>query len=123
MPSSRYVWIIAAFLLAGVLCLAGVPAAYAQVGPAAAPPEPTNVSASDGTLYKLFRGASPEGVQLRVADTNGTAYEDTPPAAGVTYCYWVTACNSHGCGDYSRHNPGYAARGAVLRAYLPALNR
>jgi fibronectin type 3 domain-containing protein len=87
------------------------------------PSIPTNVSASDGTYtdkivvswssvsgatsYETFRATSVGGAKENVALTSATSYNDTSPQPDVTYYYWIIACNTGGCSEFSNYDPGY----------------
>jgi fibronectin type 3 domain-containing protein len=40
---------------------------------------------------------------------SSSPYDDTSADPGTTYHYWVKACNSNGCSDYSSDDTGYRA--------------
>lgn len=107
--------------------------AYADVMIGGMPSPPDNVAASDGTYpdkvrvtwdavsgatdYEIYRAISLGGAKTSLDDDlTGTSYDDTSVAGGVTYYYWVKACNTSGCSDYSDHDTGYR-KGYF--AYLP----
>ncbi|MCP5450036.1 MAG: hypothetical protein H6972_05655 [Gammaproteobacteria bacterium] len=82
-------------------------------------PAPTGVDASDGTFtdrvritwnpvtgatfYEVYRDES-----FRIGSPNGTAFEDTGVAPGVTYAYAIRACNDAGCGTFGPSDEGFA---------------
>jgi hypothetical protein len=56
--------------------------------------------------YEVYRAASPEGARFWLGEVTATAYDDTSAVPGTPYHYWVTACDSCGCGDYSNSDTG-----------------
>jgi uncharacterized repeat protein (TIGR01451 family) len=98
------------------------------------PPTPQNVEASDGTFtdkvritwdtvaeatsYKVYRASSPAGAQ-QVGTATTNLYDDTDASVGITYYYWVTACETS-CSTFSEPDTGY--RGGY-RVFLPAVVR
>jgi len=90
------------------------------------PPAPTGVSATDGTFsdkvviswsdsataddYRLYRNTidSPTGAAELIKDLTTNSYDDTSVVPGEFYYYWVKACNSGGCSDYSKLDTGFA---------------
>ena len=91
------------------------------------PPAPNGISATDGSFtdrvrvswtasdgavdYKVFRHTtnSTTGAKELTNDHPASPYEDDSAVPDVTYFYWVQACNSAGCSDYSLPDTGYAA--------------
>ena len=109
--------------------ISGTPAS-ADVGPAAVPPPPTDVQASDGTFvnrvrvtwsavssasrYQVDRKAQWGAVWAVIAThVTNTYHDDLNATHNTRYYYRVSACNSHGCSatswplDYG--HPGLAA--------------
>ncbi len=101
-------------------------------GYALAAPSAISVSASDGTYtdkvvlnitpssgatsYRIYRsqtGTIPAG---SMASTASTTFNDTGVTAGITYYYWVKACNSAGCSAVSTYNTGYAEKTVTVPA-------
>jgi hypothetical protein len=99
-----------------------------RLNPIPQPPAPPNyVLASDGayngkvviswelsidaTYYKVFRSSDDIHTDEVVLTTSipSSPYEDDSAVPDVTYFYWVQACNSAGCSDYSLPDTGYAA--------------
>jgi hypothetical protein len=90
------------------------------------PAEPTSVQASDGTYtdrvhvtwsgsteattYEVYRATSFSGSKSLLGSPTGTSYDDTTAVPDTTYYYWVKACNSYGCSDYSNYNTGWRER-------------
>jgi hypothetical protein len=84
---------------------------------------PTNVQASDGTYtdkvqvtwnvsseatsYQVYQAASEGSSKTLLGSVSNTTYEDTTAIVGITYYYWVKACNSYGCSGYSSHDTGW----------------
>jgi hypothetical protein len=87
------------------------------------PTAPTNVLASDGTYtervqvtwsssagatyYEVHRATSSGGTKSLLGSPAASPYDDTTAAVGTTYYYWVKACNSWGCSDFSAYDTGY----------------
>jgi len=85
---------------------------------------PTNVSASDGTYtdkvqvswssasgatnYEVFRATSPSGSKTKIGSPSSTSFADTSAVSGQEYYYWVRACNTGGCSDFSTSDSGYS---------------
>jgi len=46
------------------------------------------------------------GPRAKLATTPDTSYSDYNAAAGITYYYWLKACSTYGCTDYSAHATG-----------------
>jgi len=90
-----------------------------------APPPPAWVNATDGTFldkvevtwstwcatsYQLYRNSSnTSSGATQLATPSSPPYDDTPASAGATYYYFVKACNSAGCSDFSRSDSGFRA--------------
>lgn len=88
------------------------------------PSVPTNVSASDGLFsdyvkidwsivttssnYQIFRSDSISGTKTQLANITTNNYNDSNVVQGINYYYWIKACNSSGCSDYSQSDIGYA---------------
>jgi fibronectin type 3 domain-containing protein/V8-like Glu-specific endopeptidase len=86
---------------------------------------PLNASASGGTYtdrvsvvwsasigassYEVWRATSAGGVKTLLASTASTSYEDTSADMGITYFYWIKACNNMGCSDFSAYTTGWRA--------------
>ena len=89
------------------------------------PSIPTNVIATNGTYidrvgitwnvvsgatyYEVYRASSSTGSKSKLASPTGTSHDDYSATVGTTYYYWVKACNTYGCSDYSSYNTGYRA--------------
>ncbi len=89
------------------------------------PAAPAGVSASNGsftdkimlswdasanaTYYKVLRNTSnvSEGAIEFTSSPSASPYDDFSATPGETYYYWVKACNSSGCSDYSASDSGY----------------
>lgn len=92
-----------------------------------APAAPTGVSASDGTStakiritwnassgatsYEIYRATSDSSsaASLLASAVKSAYYDDTTAEVGVTYYYWVVACNSIGKSGYSSSASGWRA--------------
>ena len=86
---------------------------------------PTNVIATNGTYtdrvritwnavsgatsYEVYRADSAGGTKTNLSSPTATTYDDFWATTGTTYYYWVKACNTYGCSDYSSYNTGYRA--------------
>lgn len=88
---------------------------------------PTSVTASDGTFtdkvvvswdsaanatyYQVFRNTSntTSGASTLSNNHSASPFNDTTAVAGTLYYYWVKACNTTGCSDYSPSDSGYRA--------------
>lgn len=85
------------------------------------PSLPGGVNASDGTFtdkvqvswnaypnatFELHRADSPDGPKTKIASPSSTQHADTTAVAGKTYHFWVKACNSAGCTDFSTPDAG-----------------
>jgi hypothetical protein len=64
-------------------------------------------SAVDATYYEVYRAESAGGAKSLLDSPAATSYDDDSAVAGTTYYYWVKACNSWGCSDYSAYDTGY----------------
>ena len=91
------------------------------------PLPPTDLSASDGEFpdkvrltwtasdgaadYQVFRNTSDSHTnQLNLSESHpASPFDDQQANPGVTYYYWVKACNAVGCSDYSPPDTGYWA--------------
>ncbi len=122
MKSGLRIRILAVLVI--VLCF-GLPAASAQLPePAAAPPPPTNVSASDGAYstkiqitwypsagangYRVFRSDTVDGNKTSLANTTATEYSDYEPGPVQVRYYWVIACvDNANCSGYSNSDSGF----------------
>jgi hypothetical protein len=90
------------------------------------PNPPANVLASDGTYpdkvqiswtastgathYKIFRNTSNVHTgEMELSSAHpASPFDDFSAAPDVTYTYWVKACNTAGCSNYSLPDTGYA---------------
>lgn len=98
---------------------------------AAVPTAPTGVDASDGTdldnvvlswqssanatYYQIFRNTSDTTTgAINLSNNHSSSpYNDTSAVAGTLYYYWVKACNTSGCSDYSLSDLGWRASAVV----------
>ncbi|MFA7407812.1 MAG: hypothetical protein WCY93_08375 [Anaerolineaceae bacterium] len=99
-----------------------------KLAPITSPPAvPTGVAASDGTYtdkvrvtwnasngatyYRVFRNTSNThtGETVLVSNHPASPFDDTTATPGTSYYYWVKACNTVGCSDYSIVDTGYRA--------------
>ena len=94
-------------------------------------PSPSGVSASDGTYnskvgvsWSAVSGATSYEVWRNTSNTSSGAiklgtvpalvYDDTTAIPGTSYYYWVKACNSIGCSNFSTSNAGYRGQEGIL---------
>ncbi len=84
---------------------------------------PSNLQASDGTYtdrvsltweastgatsYKVYSAVTRAGTKTLLGNPMDTTFDDTAAAPGVTYYYWVKACNSARCSLFSYLNAGW----------------
>jgi surface protein len=84
---------------------------------------PTAVTASDGTFtdkvqitwtastgafsYKVYRSTSATGAKSQLGSAAASPYNDGGATPGITYYYWVVACRSPRCSDYSANDTGW----------------
>jgi hypothetical protein len=68
----------------------------------------------EAPYFQVYRNTtnSSAGATKLVDHHPASPYDDTSAAVGTTYYYWVKACNSAGCSDFSASDTGYRA-GAV----------
>lgn len=108
------------------------------------PPEaPAGLSASDGVFsdkvlltweaplfgvsrYEIYRNTtnSNSGEDLLSDTVIKNFYYDFSLFQDTTYYYWVKACNSFGCSDYSSSDSGFADSEAILNSvFLPLIHK
>jgi hypothetical protein len=78
--------------------------------------------ASGATYYDIYRNTSNSHVSelLLVSGLPFSPHDDFSVVQDVPYYYWVKACNTTGCSDYSSSNSGYAASEVIVNMiYLP----
>ena len=113
-----------------------IPPAEPPPPPDEVPEAPRNVSASDGTYpdriritwglvpnaesYEVYRSTSPTDFGSLLGGLGESQFDDLNVTTGVDYWYWVRACNSAGCGNFSDPDSGYMQRTAVT--YVLSLN-
>ena len=68
---------------------------------------------SGATHYEVYRATSASGTKTLLGSPTATSYDDRGAVAGTTYYYWLKACNSAGCSDFSSYNTGYRASSAL----------
>jgi hypothetical protein len=104
-----------------------------------APNAPALVDASDGTFfdkvqitwiesetatyYMVFRNTSDSINEIETLTYNNESnqYDDISAVPGDEYFYWVKACNSSGCSEYSLPDLGFRLEG--FNVFLPFLNK
>lgn len=88
------------------------------------PPVPNNVEATDGdypdkvvvswtpnpqvTSFNIYRSDTETGLKMKIGESSTNVYSDNNVVSGVTYWYWVNACNDGGCSDFSDGDSGFA---------------
>lgn len=107
------------------------------------PTEPTGVFASDGVFsdkvlltweaplfgvsrYEVYRNStnSNSGEELLSDTVTSNFYYDISVIPDTIYYYWVKACNSFGCSDYSSSDSGFADSEAILNSvFLPLIHK
>ncbi len=123
-------------------CGVGSTADTGSAGSAVAvPAAPLGVSASDGTFsdrvrvtwsavadavfYEVHRAESASGPRTNLGDAARALFDDGDAIAGVGFFYFVRACNSAGCGQFSafdigaKGTQGAGAAPTILLATLP----
>jgi hypothetical protein len=71
---------------------------------------------SGATYYEVYRAVSEGGAKTLLGDTALQAWPDKSATPGVTYYYWVKACNVSGCSDFSVSDIGWRAAKKVFRS-------
>ena len=84
-------------------------------------PVPANLTATDdsysdvflawdagagATFYEVYRDTAEGGPKTLLDSPVSNSFTDTTAAAGTTYYYWVKACNTSVCSDYSLSDTG-----------------
>jgi len=99
---------------------------------------PTDVSATDGiyedrteitwtpvngaTYYEVWRHTSNNiGAAALIASNAISPYSDAGGSLGKPYYYWVKACNTNGCSNFSTSNTGFRQTPGVVLLYAPTL--
>ncbi len=99
---------------------------------------PTNVQATDGTYtnkvhvswdavgyatgYEVYRSASVAGAKTLIGSPGTNSFDDNAVIVDMRYYYWVKACNTLGCSDFSAYNSGYAGLPAPVLVSPPDLS-
>ena len=116
--TTYYYWIIA--------CNAGGCSTYSKYDDGyrgEIPSAPEKASASDGTYddkvrvswqksdratyYEVYRNTINTNPALLEGNQILPPYDDDSAGVGVIYYYWIKACNSTGCSDYSSYDRGF----------------
>jgi fibronectin type 3 domain-containing protein len=102
-----------------------IPSTFGDLNLASAttPLPPTSVAASDGAFtdkiqitwtasdeaasYKVYRATSATGAKSLAGSAAASPYDDGEATPGVTYTYWVKACNGALCSDFSASDSGW----------------
>ncbi|HMR67937.1 MAG TPA: DUF2012 domain-containing protein, partial [Anaerolineae bacterium] len=98
---------------------------------------PTNVQAPDGaftdkvrvtwnasagaTYYQVYRATAPTGPKSLIGSPANLLLDDTTTAKYVTYYYFIKACNSIICSNFSSYDPGWrdgVVEGPPVDVYL-----
>ena len=78
-------------------------------------------ASSGATSYQVYRNTSDSLIgATRIGTPTASPYDDTIAVPGVTYYYFVKACTSEGCGDFSTSDSGYPQASAIYDAALKA---
>ena len=64
------------------------------------------------TSYNVYRATSASGAKTLLASPAASPYDDTGATPGVTYYYWVQACQGGNCSDYSAFDTGWSVLSA-----------
>jgi hypothetical protein len=66
----------------------------------------------EAPTYQVFRHTRNDpSVAISLTENHpGSPYDDTSAEPGTTYYYWVKACNSAGCSDFSEPDTGKASK-------------
>ncbi len=67
----------------------------------------------------MHRSAQGSSVRWYLGNPTQPAWTDRQPEPGVTYDYWVTACNHLGCSDYAGPASGWLGEPPPPRSWLP----
>jgi fibronectin type 3 domain-containing protein len=86
-------------------------------------PAPTGVTASDGTYtdrvavswssvpavsgYEVYRATASDGTKTLIGSPAGTSFDDTTATRSRVHYYWVKACGSNYCSDFSSYDTGW----------------
>jgi fibronectin type 3 domain-containing protein len=102
------------------------------------PNPPDGISASKGTYtnkvqiiwnnssgaiyYEVWRASSLGGTKYLLYSPLFTFYDDTSINIGSLYYYWIKACNSFGCSNFSIYDIGFAIYQVSYSVYLPIIS-
>ena len=124
------------------ICGSGIVNAYSALLaalPTNPPPAPTGVTASYGaftdkvrvtwnassgaTYYRVYRNTSNNSSSASTLTSNHSAspYDDTSATPGITYHYWVKACNTADCSGFSSSASGWRSTTSGHNLYLPLI--
>jgi len=67
----------------------------------------TWTASSGATTYKVYRADTETGEKVYLGASTGTYYDDRTATPGVTYYYWVVACNGTKHNGYSTSDTGW----------------
>ena len=81
------------------------------------------VESDTATYYMVFRNTNDSINEIESLTNNNESnqYDDISAIPGEEYYYWVKACNSSGCSDYSEPDLGLRFKG--FNVFLPLLNK
>jgi len=74
-------------------------------------------AAGGATSYEVYRATSAGGAKTKIGTPSSTSFDDTGIVVGTTYTYWVKACNTWVCSDYSGADDGHAGLAAPQLIY------
>jgi parallel beta-helix repeat protein len=64
-------------------------------------------SVSGASSYEVYRAASSISTKTKLLTTTNTTYDDISAGPDIIYYYWLKACNTWGCSNFSPYNTGY----------------
>lgn len=87
------------------------------------PSAPANLQATDGeytnklsltwdvvpdvSSYEVYRAVSYNGSKSKLTTTSATSFNDSSVTVGDTYYYWIKACSTSVCSNYSDYDTGW----------------
>ncbi len=64
-------------------------------------------TSSNATYYEVYRATDVNGPKGKITSVAATSHDDTSAEAGISYYYWVSACNAWGCSALSEYDMGH----------------